>query len=196
VRVQVRRPDVPHALLAKVARTTIAAAALALGGLGAGTACAGPERASDPALATVELPAAASAPVAPTAAGSSSAKGKPKEPAAAPIDWQASLEPALELAAREKRMLLVFVHADWSAASVRMERGAFGDPRVRRATRALVALRLDVSTTSGENEQRTARLGVDVLPSVLLLDSQGERIGAIEGATDAAALLELIALPK
>jgi thioredoxin-like negative regulator of GroEL len=56
----------------------------------------------------------------------------------------------------------------------------------------VVPLLLDVSDTNMENEQLTARLGVDVLPTVLLLDSAGQRVSAIEGAASAAQLLELL----
>ena len=191
---QVGRLDVPHALLAEVARRgSKRSATVAVVVCVAAAACsAGDGGSAEPLVPTVELPAAASAIEQPVASAEAIEGKRPVADVGA-ITWHPSLERGLELAARDRRALLIFVHADWSVASVRVEREAFADERVRRATRAFVAVRLDVTETSAENEQRSARLGVDRLPSVLLLDSRGVRLDAIEGAADADALLELMA---
>jgi len=88
--------------------------------------------------------------------------------------------------------LLVFVRADWSAASLRLERVVWSDARVRRATRTLVPLWLDVTSASAGDEQRMLRFGVVRPPAIVLLDHRGQPLGRLRGSATVAAVLELL----
>ena len=118
-----------------------------------------------------------------------SSKPAPEPPE---IAWETAIQVAFERARRERRVLLVFVHAGWNVASREMARDVWHDLRVRRAVRSVVPRNVDVTEATGEDQERVTRLGVATLPAVLLLDDAGKPIGSIAGPTDAQAVLALL----
>ncbi len=73
-----------------------------------------------------------------------------------------------------------------------MVRDVWHDLQVRRAVRAVVPLNVDVTEATRQDEERITRLGVETLPTVLLLDEAGQPIGNLAGRCDAAAVLALL----
>jgi thiol:disulfide interchange protein len=124
-----------------------------------------------------------------------SSEAPPAESAAEPlaIGWIADADAAQARARREGRPLVVFVHADWSAASIALERRAFSDARVRRAMQGMVALRLDLTELGERSEDSAARFDVVSPPSVIAVDRSGARVGRLDGNVAVEDLLALIA---
>jgi thiol:disulfide interchange protein len=118
---------------------------------------------------------------------------EPRESAAPAIRWERDLERAVARARRERRMLLVFVHADWSAGALAVDRTVWPDPRVRRALERMVALRLEVSDLGSRAEEVLLRLDAPGPPAVLLFDSQGTRLGRLHPSVDVDGLLAMVA---
>jgi thiol:disulfide interchange protein len=148
-------------------------------------ACAAPAR-----VATVLIPPGPPAPVldiVPSPGGAATAKS-----AAGPIEWETSEPLARERARRVGLPLLVWVRADWDAAGLEMERTTWLDPKVREAARPYVALRLDVSAAEGDAQRYAERYDVQRLPTILLFDARGQRVGALGGYQDAARVAEAL----
>lgn len=114
-------------------------------------------------------------------------------PAGVPsITWQGSESVARRTAREQARPLVIYLRADWVAASAEVERSVWTDPRVRRAMQPAVACRLDLSGADPSHDHQLAALKVHRLPAVLLLDGRGEELGRLEGPMAAAAVLELL----
>jgi thioredoxin:protein disulfide reductase len=77
--------------------------------------------------------------------------------------------------------MIVFAFAEWATAAVRMERATWADPRVLRAARSFVALRLDVTAADATAQVGADDLALNVIPTVVLLDELGHEIARVEG---------------
>ncbi len=145
-------------------------ALIGLGLLAASAACASP----GPVSAGVNI-----APAAPQPTRSNEeapAKARParsRQGDAPPIEWLTSEPDARERARKAQLPLLIFVKADWSTASLMMERKTWIDPAVRAAAQGLVALRLDFTDTDGTPELLSKKYGVEVVPMTLVIDPKG-----------------------
>jgi thiol:disulfide interchange protein len=109
------------------------------------------------------------------------------------ISWAQSLPEARARAARERRMLLVWVSAGWAAESYAMSRQLWSDARIRRALRPVVTLALDLSEDDASSDRLLAEIGTRVVPALVLYARDGRELGRIEGAASAEQLLGLLA---
>ena len=100
-----------------------------------------------------------------------------------PVAWRTDLDAARRDARRESRRVLVYVHADWSATAVAFDRDVWTDDRVRRSVALLIAVRIDASDDAHLN--RAVALGVDAVPAVVLLGSDGSVLARREGLASA-----------
>jgi thiol:disulfide interchange protein len=171
----------------------------AAGGLGAlavsllwlaSFACVPSSPPSDP--PAVELPAAPEPQPAAPAPAERPAEG-PESRSAGAIDWEPDVERAFARARQQDRLLLVFVHADWSVESLRIAREVLRDPRVARASGLLVPLRLDVTKADAAAEARLARIDVAHPPALVVIDARGQRVDELEGPITVEAVLQLLA---
>jgi thiol:disulfide interchange protein len=103
--------------------------------------------------------------------------------------WERDEGVARARARREGRPLLVYLRADWSAASLWMEREIWSDPRVLAEGGAFVALWLDVTSAEGDAELYAQRYGASALPAVALFDREGRPAGLVLGERGVDALL-------
>jgi len=126
----------------------------------------------------------------PTASRPGESTSTHPEPAA--IVWETDLGAARARAAREQRVMLVFVRAAWSVPCQQMDRTVWQDARVRRAVRSVIALELDVTAATAADDELVARLGADGVPAVVLLDPTGEPIARVVGGTEADVVLALL----
>jgi thiol:disulfide interchange protein len=106
-----------------------------------------------------------------------------------PIDWSIDPEGARDEAARQKKPLLVFVRAEWSTAALQMEREVLRDPKIARAARPFVAVRLDATAEAPKTYYWMTGLDVRTVPSVLLLSTTSARREAVEGLVTAEELV-------
>lgn len=152
--------------------------------------------AAAPNEAVVSLPRAATDP--PTLVEKTSTT----EPTAAPaqkltaIPWQLTETRARALAKSRNVALVVFLFADWSPPAVSMDRVTWGDARVLDRAGSFVALRLDVSDTSGQAQADADRFDLGMLPSTLIFDADGTEVGRVEGfatAEDVVTVLDSLA---
>jgi thiol:disulfide interchange protein len=104
--------------------------------------------------------------------------------AARPIAWETSEPDARERARRAGLPMIVWARAEWAAAAVRMEREVWSDPRVEKAARPFVALRLDLTAAEGDAERYAERYEITGMPFTVLLDARGRRVASLFGYQD------------
>ena len=152
----------PLALLLAVSASTIGA-------------CAGPAAAPAPVVirATAGAPPSRSEPAAPAS---------DKERDEAPLAWERSEPEARQRAVREQRPMIVFLRADWSAASLELERAVWTDPAVRRAARRFVSVRIDVTDTQADAEYWSQRYSARGIPTTVVVDAEGKTVTTLHGA--------------
>jgi len=107
--------------------------------------------------------------------------------------WETSVSEAQARARRQRRPMLVYLRADWSAAALELDRGVWSDPRVLRAARGFVALKLDLSAAEGDAELYAQHFGVRAVPTTVVLDAAGKQVGMLAGAFEAEDLLPVLA---
>jgi thiol:disulfide interchange protein len=162
---------------------------VAVVGLAVALAACSAERA----VPTVVIPGGASPPAVELSAEPSTAAAPGHAPRAArPIAWEASEPAARERARRVGLPLIVWVRADWDAATLEMERMVWEDPGVRGAARPFVALRLDVTDAEGDAERYAERYGLVGMPATILFDARGQRVAAFFGFRDAPTIAEAL----
>jgi thiol-disulfide isomerase/thioredoxin len=81
---------------------------------------------------------------------------------------------ALDLAAKEKKMVLVDFGAPWCPSCVRMETEVFGDKDFQKASKNLVKLAINVD--KAENEALKKQYGVKAIPTLVILNEKGEEL--------------------
>src|SRR5690606_36171171 len=105
--------------------------------------------------------------------------------------WRTDYEAALAEAGASGKPLLVDFTADWCPPCRVMEREVWPNAAVRQAvSESTIPLRLDVDDAS--TDALLAARGVGSIPTVLLLNSQGEEV-ARRGRLNARDLLDLLA---
>jgi thiol:disulfide interchange protein len=106
------------------------------------------------------------------------------------VDWEKDLPSALERAGNEDKPVLVNFYADWCVWCKRMESTTLRDAQVMTLLRdQVVPLSLDVDR-DGKELSNTYR--VDGLPTILVLNAEGEEIGRIPGYMPPASFLEQV----
>jgi thiol:disulfide interchange protein len=129
-------------------------------------------------------PAVAPAPI---AAPSASVEVRHAEPSSDDvIAWESDERAARERARREHRPMLVWIRADWDAASLRQERELWTDRRVVAAVRRFVTVRLDVSDVDAIASKAYAdRYDVQMLPTIVLVSEDGRVAAKLAGGAPA-----------
>src|SRR5262249_52272143 len=137
--------------------------------------------ADPPALATAAAPSP----------GASTSSEPPQRELPA-IAWIGSEPEARERARRLGLPLLVWARADWSAATIEMERKVWTDARIRDAARPFIALRLDLTAAEGDAQRYAERYELTAMPSVILFDARGERVVVLTGFREVLTLVEAL----
>ncbi len=102
-------------------------------------------------------------------------------PAHAGIQWQAADEARVDLALRSGEPVLIDFTADWCIACRELEKMTFADAAVVAEAKRFTALQVDCTRSKDPAIQAIqARFGVNSLPTVLMIGSDGERVA---GAT-------------
>jgi thiol:disulfide interchange protein len=110
----------------------------------------------------------------------------------APLAWEHDEPEARERARRQHLPLLVYLRAEWSVASLELERGIWSDPAVRRAARRFVAVKIDVSDAEADAEFWARRYGARGVPTTVLVDGEGRTAATLHGAFTAEELLRAL----
>lgn len=105
-----------------------------------------------------------------------------------------SYDEALSKANAEQKLVLVDLYTDWCGWCKKMDRETFSDPRVGKATRGMVPIRVNAEK-GGEDVARRYR--VDGFPVVIFLDGKGREVQRIRGFVDADEMLKVVeSLPR
>lgn len=102
-----------------------------------------------------------------------------------PIAWLIDERIARETARRTARPMFVFARADWSAASLTMDRVVWPDLGVRAAAQPFVALRVDLTADDPDANARLDHLAIVGLPSLIVFDEEGVEVARVERFADA-----------
>jgi thiol:disulfide interchange protein len=174
-------PDLPSStnlFASRRARSLVAALWLGAGACSASEAAKGPE---------VAIPSSSGSTAEPVMAPE---RASEPEASLEPVRWEIAEPDARARARREKLPMLVYLRADWAVASAQMEREVWTDERVIRASRAFVALKIDLTRAEGDAELYAERYSAPAVPAVLVFDADGRRVGIIAGRTGAGEILE------
>lgn len=103
------------------------------------------------------------------------------------IVWTEDPERAFAVAGETGRPVLVNVHADWCAPCHVMDAETYGNAEVIQRAGAFVALKIDADL----NEAFADRYDVTLLPTTLILTSNGKEVLKVRGVIGASEMLEL-----
>ncbi len=87
-------------------------------------------------------------------------------------DWELAQQRARE----EQKPMLIDVYATWCVACNELEEKTFSDPEIQSELRRFIPLKLDFSVTSDWQNQMVERFSIRGMPTLILLDSQGEEV--------------------
>lgn len=104
-------------------------------------------------------------------------------------DWVPDLDEGLRNAADGDRPVLVDVYADWCQPCIVMERETYAHPEVIAALDTWVAVKLDAEV----HDRLATRYDVSILPTTLVLESNGRLVASIPGQLGPDRMLDLIA---
>ncbi len=113
---------------------------------------------------------------------------KAEAPPAAEATWLTNFETAQARARSEKKLLLIeFTGSDWCPPCIMLGRQVFSQPEFKDyAAQHLVLLEVDfprMKELSAEqkaaNEKLAEQFGIDGFPTVIILDSNGRKIGEL-----------------
>ncbi len=104
----------------------------------------------------------------------------PAAAAAASGSWLTSVDEAFAAAGDGDRYVLVDLYAEWCGWCKVLEREVFTSEEFKSVTQDMVLLRVDVDD-GGEGSELQARYEANSLPTTLILDSGGVKIGQVKG---------------
>ena len=113
---------------------------------------------------------------------------KTEAPPPAEATWLTNFETAQARARSEKKLLLIeFTGSDWCPPCIILGRQVFSQPEFKDyAAQYLVLLEVDFPRTKelsaeqrAANEKLAEQFGIDGLPTIILLDSSGRKIGEL-----------------
>ncbi len=105
------------------------------------------------------------------------------------LSWESGRAAAVEA----RRPVFVFVHADWSARALEIQRsGLWSDPSVQRALAPFVAIDLD-ATSEDDAATFVEQLGAKGIPSMVFWDPGAGRRVSVAEPLDAAAVRDAAA---
>ncbi len=108
--------------------------------------------------------------------GAGAAGARERARAAEGLAWIGDEREALALARREGRPVVIDFWADWCTACKELDRGAWGDPRVRAALAPFVAVKVDATNDTPQTAALFQKYGVVGMPTVIFIDRTGREM--------------------
>jgi len=95
------------------------------------------------------------------------------------ISWVSYEEPLLELAAREKKPVIVDFYADWCGPCRALDSKVFTDPEIVDLSRQFLTVRLDLTRRQPHQDAILHRYGIKGVPTLLFFDTQGKEVTSL-----------------
>ena len=124
-----------------------------------------------------------------------SASAAPESPRTGGVAFaKLGFDEALSAGRAGKKLVMVDVYTDWCGWCKKLDRDVFADERVGKATKNLVAIRLDAENGG---EKIAEKYQIEGFPTVLFFNEKGELVQRVNGYVPLDQMLELLAaLPK
>lgn len=114
------------------------------------------------------------------------------EMAGAGLDWLPSDDEALLEAQQSGRPVLVDFYADWCAACRELDEKTWIHPDVVGELKKFILVKLDYTKASPELSAKQSEYGVQGLPTVIMMDSDGQEISRFSGFRGPEEVLEML----
>ncbi len=98
------------------------------------------------------------------------------------VKWLDDLASGLATAGKDKKFVLLDFGAEWCVQCKELEHKTFNDPRVIGKLQSMIAIKVDCTKANDAKVKTTlATYGVTGLPTVILLNPEGEELGRFTG---------------
>lgn len=108
-------------------------------------------------------------------------------------DWIMDEDAGFAAAAETGRPLMMDFWAEWCAACIELDHKTYNQEEILRLAQSFVAVKMDMTKRSPENDAITRRHQVVGMPTVIFFDSQGNELERFSGFLNAADLSEVMA---
>ncbi len=99
----------------------------------------------------------------------------------AAVDWAQDYKSALARAAREKKLVMVDLYADWCGPCRMLDKTTFSNADVQAAlAKDFVAVKVNIES-SKENRDLASKLKTAVIPHIVFFDSDGKQVSDLLG---------------
>jgi len=109
------------------------------------------------------------------------------------LDWEYYTESIYESALSNNEKMIIDFYADWCIPCKELDALTFSDAKVIAASKDYVSLKVDMTKTiSDETERIRKKFEIRGMPTVLIIDSQGNEIKRLTGFVNAEEFLKII----
>ena len=99
----------------------------------------------------------------------------------AAVDWAQDYKSATARAAKEKKLLMVDLYADWCGPCRMLDKTTFRNTDVQAAlSRDFIAVKVNIESTR-ENRDLAMKLDTRAIPHIVFLDSDGKKLSDLIG---------------
>ena len=99
----------------------------------------------------------------------------------AAVDWAQDYKSALARAAKEKKMVMVDLYADWCGPCRLLDKTTFSNADVQAAlAKDFVPVKINIEANA-ENRDLAARFDTGAIPHIVFLDSDGKKVADLLG---------------
>lgn len=103
---------------------------------------------------------------------------QPQKAASGPVSWRKTLSSALSEAKKSKKMVMVFLYADWCTWCKLMDQQVFSAQATAEKLKAVIPVRLNVD---GNGREFKSEYGVEQFPAIVFLEADGGKFGQFYG---------------
>jgi thiol:disulfide interchange protein DsbD len=107
-------------------------------------------------------------------------------------EWQTFSIASYEGSLKNNESMLIDFYADWCIPCKELDALTFSDPRVIKELERFTSYKVDMTQMTDANEELRKKFNVIGMPTVLLINSQGEEIHRLTGFVNADEFLKLI----
>ena len=99
----------------------------------------------------------------------------------AAVDWARDYKSALELAKKDKKLVMVDFYADWCGPCKLLDKLTFNNPDVQVAlSNDFVSVKVNIEG-SKENRDLALQFNTEAIPHIIFFDSNGKKVSEIVG---------------